>query len=222
MKRQPWFLLSASLMWLLFSCINPSSNDQPLPRPTIIIVTATGPYFEGFETGGGWLVGEGTRSSGSVVDGRYLLTINEPLLFAWTHQQRIFGDGTYAFDTTLISGPEASAYGILFGADENLTQFHYALITGDGRYDIGYCELSCETQQSLIDGFTLNESLFVGINETNRVLLSLNQGEVVLTINGIAVSRLQDIPYQQGVMGFIGESSRFDGFQVAFDNLSIE
>lgn len=188
----------------------------------MIIITAAGPYFEPFDTGSGWLVGDGTRSSGAVVDGEYVLAINAPSLFAWTHQQRIFGDGAFEFDTRLISGPESSAYGILFGADQNLTQFHYALITGDGRYDIGYCEASCEVQQSLIDGFALNESLFVGINETNRVLLSLDRGEVVLTINGVAVSRLQDVPYQEGVMGFIGESSQFAGFEVAFDNLSIE
>lgn len=208
-------------MWVLVGCSPPQEAELP-PRPTVIIITAVGPYFETFDDGGGWLVGQGTRSSGSIVDGQYVLSVDQPLLFAWTHQQRIFGDGIYEFDTTLLSGPEASAYGILFGADENLTSFHYALLTGDGRYDVGFCQAGCDVQESLIGGFALNESLFVGINETNRVQLQLNNGEIILTINGTAVSRLQDVPYQEGVMGFIGESSRFDGFEVAFDNLSIQ
>jgi len=222
-NRAAYFSLLLLLSIVLAACNTFSQSDeqQPPPRPTVIMITATGPYFETFDRPGDWLIGQGTRSSGRVENGQYILSIAEPGLFAWTNQQQVFGDGTYELETILISGPEASAFGLIFGADSDLSTFFYAMITGDGRYDIGYCEQSCIVQQSVLEDFTLSDAIRIGTGEVNVLAVALNSGEVTLSINGVAVSRLQDVSYQEGLVGLIGESSQFAGFEVGFDNLSI-
>ncbi|GAB4476796.1 MAG: hypothetical protein Kow00124_19290 [Anaerolineae bacterium] len=190
------------------------------PRPTVIVITAQGPYFAGFDDPTGWLVGGGGSSEGQVIDGRYLLTVTRPDTLAWTHQQRSFGDGVYEVEATLISGAEASGYGLLLLGSSDVGSFIYCMITGDGRYDIGYCEEGCQRQESLIGGLTLAYAIRTG-GETNYLRVDLNDGQLNFIVNGVAVSQVSGLTYSQGLVGLVGESSHFGGFQVAFDNLSV-
>nr|MBN1229601.1 hypothetical protein [Anaerolineae bacterium] len=193
---------------------------QTEPRPTVVVITIEGPYNADFDQPGDWLVGRGEHSHGVVKDGRYVLSITEPEFLAWTHQQRAFGDGIYQVDTRLLSGPEASAFGLLLLGTSNLSQFYYCLITGDGRYDIGYCEDGCRAQESLVGGFTLAYPILPG-NNTNSLRIDLFSGQMTVYINGTPVSQLSGLEYEPGLVGFIGESSPYGGFQVAFDNLLV-
>ena len=97
---------------LLTACNLPLDPGPP-PRPTVIVITATGPYYEGFDNPeSDWLLGDTPNSTGRIADGMYYLAIKRTNTLAWTNQQRVFGDGVYEVDTTFVSGPESSATGI--------------------------------------------------------------------------------------------------------------
>ena len=212
-------LILAAGMGGLSGC-NLPLNPGPTPRPTVIVITAEGPYATDFDDPADWLVGETEISSGRVEDGEYWLAIKRPSMFAWTHQQRTFSEGVYEFDARLVSGPEASGFGLLLLGSSDLSSFLYVMITGDGRYDVGTCADSCAEQQSLIGGYTLSYSILAD-NQPNHLRAELAGGTLNLTINGAPVSAVQGLTYSQGLVGFIGESSSYGGFVAAFDNLRV-
>lgn len=214
-----WVFLAAGLLPLM-ACNFPLSPIGPEARPTVIVITSEGPYFATFDDPGGWLTGERDASHGRVADGAYLLALKRAGTLAWTHQQRAFGDGVYEVDAWLVSGPEASGFGLILVGTSDLSSFLYILITGDGRYDVGACAEACETQQSLIGGYQLAYSILPA-NEPNHLRAELRGGTLNLTINGAPVSAVQGLTYGEGLVGFIGESSRFGGFEAAFDNLQV-
>lgn len=190
-------------------------------HPTIAVVTATGPYFMPFDAPGDWLVGGGGSSAGEVIDGEYHLTVDDSRLLVWTVQPRAFGDGVYEVDARLINGPEASAYGLLLRGDSELSSFFYAMITSDGRYDVGYCQDICETQESLIGGLTLGAPILTNY-QPNRLRVQISGGVLSFYVNGALLTQVQGVETsEKGLVGFIGESTPYGGFEVAFDNLQV-
>ncbi len=190
------------------------------PRPTVVVITAEGPYFTGFDTAGEWLVGGGGSSHGTVQDGVYMLGVEQPDWMAWTRQPRAFGDGVYEVDARLASGAEGSAFGLLLLGSSDLRSFFYCMITGDGRYDVGYCEDACATQQSLTDGFTLGYPILTN-GEFNRLRVELQSGELTFIVNGSPLTQVGGLEYGEGLVGLIGESGPYGGFEAEFDNLQV-
>jgi hypothetical protein len=192
----------------------------PKPRPTVIVITSTGPYTATFDDAGDWLIGKSEEGVGHVADGKYLLSVTEASHLAWTTQQRVFGEGVYEVEATLLSGPEASGFGLLLLGSSDLSSFFYCMITGDGRYDIGYCQDSCDTQESLIGGYTLAYTILAD-NQTNFLRVELADGRLTFLVNGAPVGQVNGLGYTSGLVGLIGESSPYGGFEAAFDNLSV-
>src|SRR5574337_622338 len=115
---------------LLAACTGSSTPPTPTPHPTVIVITATGPYFAAFDDPGDWLIGSSATSEGKIFDGRYILTVKKPQTLAWANQTRTFGEGIYEVDTALSSGPEASGFGMLLMGANDLSSFFYVMITG--------------------------------------------------------------------------------------------
>ena len=204
----------------LAACGTEAQNPTLPPRPTVIVVTASGPYSTGFDDEGEWLVGEDSLTAGRVFEGRYWLSVAVPTYLAWTNQPREFGEGMYEVEARLVSGPEASAFGLILLASPDMRSFYYAMITGDGRFDIGQCLEGCQTQESLIGGLTLAYPILTG-NETNFLRVVFRDGELRLDVNGAPAGQVQGIETETGLLGFIGESGHYGGFEANFDNLRV-
>jgi hypothetical protein len=58
-------------------------------------------------------------------------------------------------------------------------------------------------------------------NQVNHMQVELDSGQMTFSINGAPVSQLSGLSYSQGLVGLIGESSPYGGFQASFDNLQI-
>lgn len=214
-------LLSALFLPVLTGCNFPLAPLGPEPHPTVIIITATGPYTDTFDTTeAAWLVGNTEGSEGTIADSEYHLIVKKPNWMAWTQNSRVFGDGVYEVDTRFVTGPESSAYGLIMLGSSDLSSFVYVVITDDGRYDIGRCDSWCNKQESLIGGLTLSYSIVPG-EQKNHLRVELAGGSLRLLINGAPVSQLQGVTPSSGIVGFIGESSQYGGFEAAFDNLAI-
>lgn len=219
--RRAFPLIFAVLAALLLAACGTAAAEDPLPpRPTAVVITASGPYVTTFDTAEDWLVGESAHSTGSIVDGAYHLSVDEPSTLAWTHQPRAFGDAVYEVDAQLVRGAEASAFGLLLLGSSDLHAFFYCMITGDGRYDVGYCKNGCATQESLIGGLTLSYAVLTGFQQ-NHIRVELAGGELTMLVNGTPVSQITGVGYSEGLVGLIGESSPYGEFEAAFDNLQV-
>lgn len=196
-----------------------TSSPSEIIRPTIVVTQGTGTYFNTFVSKGDWLTGQGAVSRGFIVDGEYHLAIDQAGTIAWSHNQTAFSTGVYSSDVRLVSGPEASAYGLLLLADSAMQSFIYFMITDDSRYDIGICENSCQEMTSFLDGFLFDDTIEIGT--TNTLLVSVEEASIIFSINGNPVRELRDYPVDIGVVGFVGESTPFYGFEAAFDNIHI-
>lgn len=203
--------------FLLSSCIGGPAEP---PRPTVIVITAMGPYFAAFDDLGDWLVGDSEKSTGRIAEGEYYLTIKQPLTLAWAGQTRAFGDGIYELDARLVSGPEDSGFGLLLLGSSDMSSFFYCIITGDGRYDVGFCQQNCTVEQSLIGGYKLAPAILTA-NRSNHLRVELSDGRVTFVVNGAPVSQIQGLTYSSGLVGLIGDSAQYGGFEAAFDNLSV-
>jgi hypothetical protein len=215
-------ILLSSITVLILAIILSSCGIVPAepPRPTVIVITAIGPYFASYEDLGDWLVGDSEISAGSIEEGEYYLTIKQPRTLAWASQTRAFGDGIYELDARLISGPEASGFGLLLLGSSDMSSFFYCIITGDGRYDVGFCQENCRIEQSLIGGYKLAPAILT-TDRNNHLRVELAAGQITFLVNGAPVSQLQGISYTSGLVGLIGESAQYGGFEAAFDNLSV-
>lgn len=215
-------LLSTIAVLVLAALLSACMIDPlaPPPRPTVIVITALGPHFAAFDDLGDWLVGDSENSAGRVEGGEYYLTLKQPRMLAWASQTRAFGDGIYEMDARLVSGPEASRFGLLLLGSSDMSSFFYCFITGDGRYDVGFCQQNCRVQQSLIGGDKLSPAILTE-NRTNHLRIELSGGQVAFLVNGALVSQLQGVTYSPGLVGLIGESAQYGGFEAAFDNLSV-
>lgn len=215
-------ILLSSILVLLVVVILSACAVVPIepPRPTVIVITAMGPYFAAFDDLGDWLVGDSEISSGRVNDGEYFLTVKKPRTVAWASQTRAFGDGIYEMDARLVSGPEASGFGLLLLGSSDMSSFFYCIITGDGRYDVGYCQQNCSVEESLIGGYKLAPAILTA-NRNNHLRVELSNGQVTFLVNGAPVSQLQGLTHNSGLVGVFGESAQYGGFEAAFDNLSV-
>lgn len=219
-SRSPLAILTTGVVALLLAACAPLATPSPPPRPTVVVVTAIGPYSTTFDDPGTWLVGEAGSSSARIENGRYILAITESGRLAWTHQDRVFGDAIYEMEATLIHGAEASGFGFLLLGSSDLNSFIYAMITGDGRYDIGYCKDACQTQDSLIGGYTLSP-IILPDNQTNHLRVELQDGQLRFVVNGATISQINDLQYEPGLLGLIGETPQFGRMEAAFDNLRV-
>jgi hypothetical protein len=165
-------------------------------------------------------VGDSENSAGRVEEGEYHLTVKQPRTLAWASQTRAFGDGIYEMDARLVSGPEASGFGLLLLGSSDMSSFFYCFITGDGRYDVGFCQQGCSVEQSLIGGYKISPAILTE-DRTNHLRVELSDGQVTFLVNGAPVSQLQGVTYSPGLVGLIGESAQYGGFEAAFDNLSV-
>ncbi|MBN1310651.1 MAG: hypothetical protein JXB30_04460 [Anaerolineae bacterium] len=221
---RPAFLLAyistITLALCLSACNMPIVAPAPTPRPTVIVITAVGPYFAAFDEPGDWLLGDSENSAGRIEGGEYLLTVKQPRMVAWTNQTRAFGDGIYEVDARLSSGPEASGFGLLLLGSSDMSSFFYCIITDDGRYDVGYCRENCGEEQSLIGGYKLSPAILTE-NQTNHLRVELANGRLNFLVNGALVSQREGITYSSGLVGLFGESAQYGGFEAAFDNLSV-
>ncbi|MCC6905185.1 MAG: hypothetical protein IT326_05020 [Anaerolineae bacterium] len=218
--------LVLGLALVLSGCAAPGpaslQASSPDASPTVIVLTEAGPYFDRFNDAGNWLIGTASDSAGRVEEGRYILSIVKPSTLAWVNQQRAFGEGVYEMEATRLSGPEASAYGLLLMSSVDMKSFYYCMITGDGRYDVGLCQDGCARQESLIGGFKPGYTILTDDGATNRLRVEVGQTQITFIVNGAPISQIDNLQTRVGLAGFIGESAPAGGFEVAFDNLSVE
>lgn len=213
-------LIGATSSVILTSCSANQNAGQEMLRPTIEVTAGSGSYFMPFDINGDWFSGAGAASEGVTLNGEYHLTITQAGAIAWTHNRTSFAEGSYSVNVRLVNGPEASAFGFFVMADPAMDHFLYFIITADGRYDIGECQTECKTMESFLDGWVLEDSLKKG-DAVNKLGMEIKSDSIIFSINEVPVQELSAYPISSGIVGLIGESGPYYGFEAAFDNFQI-
>jgi len=183
------------------------------------------PYYEPFDSAGGWNVGEGVNAQGSISNGAYILSIDPNLggdVF-WVTAGKNFSDGIFEVDAKPLEGAIDNGYGLLFRVNESKEDFYVFKVSGDGYIYIGRCEDGCLVEKALInkDWFD-SEAVSVGFNVTNHLKVEAIGEKMVFFVNDIEVGEASDGLLKNGDIGLLAETFTPGGLRVAFDNFRVQ
>lgn len=179
-------------------------------------------YEETFDNAREWELEDDQGVRGSVVDDTLHLTIDLPeSLYYTTMGRRNMEDGVFEVDVTPVAGSAESAYGLVFRATPNATDFYYFLISVDGFYSIGGCQNGC------LDGdliriadnmWTQSELIQTGLNATHTLRVDAVGEQLTYYINGQQLGQFSNATLPKGDIGILLQT--FDSAAtVSFDNL---
>ncbi|MGD2048964.1 MAG: hypothetical protein PVH03_05690 [Chloroflexota bacterium] len=187
-------------------------------------LSASGPFYESFDSAGNWGIGSTPEVEGQVNDGVYEMHVksNHGLYLATAGEN--FGDGIYEVEATQIGGPLNNGYGMLFRVDESTDSFYVFEVSGDGYVWIGYCSDLCETEAvALVGGdWFRSPAVNTGLHVTNRLRVEADGSQMTFFVNGVEVGRTSDNRLSEGDIAVMIEALGQPGVQVAFDNFSFE
>lgn len=183
-----------------------------------------GPYETTFDQEGDWAVGETEDLRGDVLNGVYDLLVYSDFGLYWVTPNRSFGDGTYSVEATPVEGPEDNGYGMVFRLDEENVSFYLFEVSGDGFVWIGRCEGNCQTNmEMLVDtNWFPSDAVNTGLNVTNRLRVTVDEGEMIFFVNDQEVGRAFDDNLGAGNIGLAVETIGQGGVRVQFDNFRFE
>lgn len=179
-------------------------------------------YIETFDNGSDWSLDAQDGVSGGVVDERLQLTIDLPnSLYYTTMGQRNLQDGAFELDVEAVAGSAESAYGLIFRATPNATDFYYFLISVDGYYSIGGCQNGCQDGDLIRiadDMWIQSVAIEPGLNIAHKLRVETNGTELAYFVDGEEVGRFQNTVLPKGDIGVLLQT--FDSAAtITYDNL---
>ncbi len=179
------------------------------------------PYVETFDQAGNWRTGSDTYTEGEVRDGIYDLHIIGDDVSRWSSAGKNFADGVYEVEATQIEGPLDNGYGMLLRADTDKGDFYLFKVSGDGYVWIGRYVDEVEDQAIIGGHWFESPAVKTGLNQTNKLGVAAESGNLVFFVNGSEVGRVTDNSFKEGDVGLFAQSLGFGGVRVFFDNLTV-
>jgi hypothetical protein len=178
-------------------------------------------YEETFDQQGSWPQEDNPYARGRVFEGAYELEVKANDGLFWATNGRETGDGSYQVEATQVAGTLDNGYGLLFMVDPAQADFYLFKVSGDGYVQLARCRSSCETEFELLGSTRWEESAAVlqGLNQTNVLRVTAENGNLTFTVNGQEVGRAADVTFTRGEAGVVVETLGEAGVKVRFDNL---
>ena len=193
----------------------------------LLVITVVGcsdaSYLETFESVKAWEVEEYEGVKTDVVEERLHLTVDFPdSMFFATAGRRNLENGLYQLEVEAVEGSAESAYGMIFRATPNATDFYYFLVSADGFYSVGGCQNGCKDGDLIRIGdnmWTGTEAIATGLNQKHTLAVQAIGDQLTYSINGTEIGQFNNTSLAKGDIGVIVQT--FDSSAtVAFDNLS--
>ena len=179
-------------------------------------------YVEEFTDESAWEVDQYEGVSSAIVDETLQLTVEFPESLFWTTAgRRNFQDGVFEVDVTPLSGSLEAAYGLVFRASPNASDFYYFLVSADGFYSIGGCQNGCADNDFLriADAMWIESPLLqTGLDVTQSLRVEALGDQLAYFVDGEEIGRFEHPTFEKGDIGILLQT--FDSSAtVAFDNL---
>ncbi len=180
-------------------------------------------YLEEFTDDSTWEVDEFEGVSSEIADGKLELTVDFPESLFWTTAgKRNFDNGTFEVEVTPLEGSPEAAYGLIFRASPNASDFYFFLVSADGFYSIGGCQQNCAEN----DFFRIAEAMWIesdqlaqGLNQTQTLRVEANEDSLAYFVDDVEIGRYTHPTLTKGDIGILLQT--FDSSAtVAYDNLS--
>lgn len=181
-------------------------------------------YVEQFDSPGSWTTGEGIHAKGSVIDGKYELSISPDVAgeVFWVTAGKNFTSGRFEVEAMPLEGTVDNGYGLLFRVNEEKDQFYSFKVSSDGFAFLGRCEKGCQLEEAIVqqDWFR-SPAVDSGFNVTNHLRVDVNGSEMIFFVNGDEIGRAVDDVIHQGDIGLLAETFAPGGLRVRFDNVRV-
>jgi hypothetical protein len=179
------------------------------------------PYSETFDNPGSWSSGDDTYTEGKIVDGVYDLLIKGDDVSRWASAGEDFKDGLYQVEATQVEGPLDNGLGMLIRAETDIGDFYLFKISGDGYVWIGRYRSESEEQPIIGDHWFESTAVKQGLNQTNKLSVQAESGNMVFYVNDQEVGRVTDNNFEQGDIGLFAQTLGLGGVRVHFDNFTV-
>ncbi len=170
-----------------------------------------------------WDVDEYPGVHSAIVDERLQLTVDYPdSMFFMTAGRSNYDNGRYSVEVEAVDGSVESAYGIIFRATPNATDFYYFLISVDGFYSIGGCQNGCKDGNFVRVGdnmWSSSAAITPGLGQRHLLAVEAIGDNLTYYINDVEVGSYTNPNFIKGDLGILVQT--FDSAAtVAFDNLA--
>lgn len=188
---------------------------------------STEPYTAEFAQSGRWAVGQITDTTDpeiveaevAVEDGVLRFTAFDGGGLYWTTGGEYFASGRFSVEATAVEGPIDNGFGMLLMVDRTADDFYMFEISSDGFVWIGYYENGGELTEPLTgEGWFASEAVRQGLNETNRLSVTADEGDLTFLVNDVEVAQVRDFKLLEGDIGLFVETLGEGNVTIAFDN----
>lgn len=185
--------------------------------------------FEDFNDGTAGNFVDDASGRWAVVDGEYVLTIEQKGDWLYSYYDTDFSDFTLSVDLVQTSGEAGGMCGVYFRSSDGNVRNGYSFgITVNGKWYLGKCEGMIFRQINEPGGYTMpvSEHINTGLNAVNNVKIVCSGPTITIYINGHYIYTIDDYDYDKGKIGLQGSTDAYwDGdetlYVFKFDNFSI-
>lgn len=186
----------------------PPLDETPENRENSFMVMET--FDSGVEWATGDVLEEGSDSdvvvSGQVTNGVYQFDLYKSPGIYWANTERTEGDGYYSLEVTFTDGPDDVGAGMVLmmnnHAREKALDFYMFLVNPHGDVLIARCYDQCDLLTPMVKSeWFASELVKPGLNQTNLLAVSIDDGYMQFFINDELVGEAYDDSFDEGLFG---------------------
>ncbi|MEJ2732112.1 MAG: hypothetical protein P8189_00865 [Anaerolineae bacterium] len=176
-------------------------------------------YEEDFEDPvTGWTISSDDDTSVGYTDGQYRIAIYSQEYMAWGNPEPglELASFTLEVDARQVDGPLDNNFGLVFRLQEDVKDFYWFQISGDGYYSV---DRSQEDNWSSILPWKESDAVNQGVGATNHMRITCSGDQCSLYVNGTHLADMADDALSGGSIGLAAGAFEEPGVIVHFDNL---
>ncbi len=178
-------------------------------------------YEEDFEDPAtGWTTSSDDNTSAGYSDGQYRIAIYRPDYMAWGNPESGLELASFSLevDARQVDGPLNNNFGLVFRLKEEVEEFYWFQISGDGYYSV---DLNKEDEWSSVVPWQESSAVNQGVGATNHLRVTCSGDQCSLYVNDTHLVDMVDGVLSSGSIGLAAGAFDEPGVIVQFDNLKV-
>ena len=201
-----------------------ATTGEPAAEPTSVEpVPGDLLYEEDFQDpASGWTTSSDEDTSAGYTDGQYRIAIYRQDYMAWGNPEPGLELASFAFaievDVRQVDGPLDNNFGLVFRLQEEVEDFYWFQISGDGYYSV---DLNKEDEWSTLVPWAESDAVNQGLGATNHLRVTCSGDQCSFYVNGTHLVDMADDALSSGSIGLAAGAFDEPGVTVHFDNLKV-
>jgi len=178
-------------------------------------------YEEDFEDPAtGWTESSDEDTSAGYTNGQYRIAVYRQDYMAWGNPEPGLELAGFSLevDVRQVDGPLDNNFGLIFRLQEEIEDFYWFQISGDGYYAVA---LSKEDDWSSVLPWKGSDAVNQGLGATNHLRVTCSGNQCSLYVNDTHLADMADDALSSGSIGLAAGAFDEPGVIVHFDNLKV-